>query len=315
MNKNKSIPGALLLFLCIALLSSLTVQAGVLRVGVIYPYSDTGFKRVFEQIISGINSVNDIESFTFEASPSEDSPSREGKDLERWLGKYKPDVLITLGSRPVQLVKTLSSVPPMVSGAILGEEDDTYGMSLAGEPMEYLQRLKQLSPDTRRVFLVFQRQNSQWLIPAAESAAKNLGIELRTYPVESIKDGVVQLERVMAEASGTRDAIWLLNDGSMSERISLPRLLSASWNKHFVLFGSNPLQVKKGVLFALYPDYTEMGRNLVKLARHKFGHIRARGLQANTALKAAINKRTASHLGLSLGRKEVNEYNLVFPTR
>lgn len=310
MNKNKLTITALIFLICCSLLTHSLVQAAILRAGVIYPQSATAFKRVFEQIIAGIHNEQGIEPLLLQTNASTDV-----NDVEDWVDDNKPDVVITLGSSPIELVKKLRHKPPVVSGAVLGEGDDTYGLSLAGQPLMYLARLKQLSPATQRVFLVYHRQYSQWLIPESRKAASKLGIELLVYPVESTKEGVLQLDRVIEQASGMKDAIWLLNDGSVSEKISMPRLLQASWNKQFLIFGGNPLQVKKGILFALYPDYIEMGQQLVKLARHKYAHINAKGLQANTALKSAINKRTASHLDLSLGRKELNEYDLVFPTR
>ena len=46
----------------------------------------------------------------------------------------------------------------------------------------------------------------------------------------------------------------------------VPMALEAAWKRRLVVFSSNPLHVKRGTLFALYPDHELMGSALADLA-------------------------------------------------
>ena len=124
----------------------------------------------------------------------------------------------------------------------------------------------------------------------------------------------------MADAARTRsrkrDALWLPQDTTtVDDDTILPFVLRQSWNRDLPVFSSNVTHVKRGALFALYPDNVELGRALAQAAvRYLSGSKHGvEGVQALREVKSAINTRTAAHLGLSLDTKLAG-YDLVFPT-
>ena len=92
-------------------------------------------------------------------------------------------------------------------------------------------------------------------------------------------------------------------------------LLEKSWRSQLVLFSDNPSHVKKGVLFALYPDNAGLGRSLALMARDRVDHPEAlsAGVLPLRNLFTAVNLRTAEHLGLVYSAKQQRSFNLVFP--
>jgi putative ABC transport system substrate-binding protein len=70
--------------------------------------------------------------------------------------------------------------------------------------------------------------------------------------------------------------------------------------------------VPKGALFALFPDNTEMGRALGRLAAGPPSP--GAGLHVLEQLDTAINIRTANHLGLGVNAGD-KRFDMVFPSR
>jgi putative ABC transport system substrate-binding protein len=91
-------------------------------------------------------------------------------------------------------------------------------------------------------------------------------------------------------------------------------VLRESWSQSLVVFSSNAMHVRRGVLFSLYPDNIEIGRFLagVALASLQPNGQPARGIQALKQVLTAVNTRTAEHLGVDL-RASPQRINLVFP--
>jgi putative ABC transport system substrate-binding protein len=70
------------------------------------------------------------------------------------------------------------------------------------------------------------------------------------------------------------------------------------------------LHVKKGVLFALYPDNTGLGRELAALAlAPEPGRT---GLAPLRAVRVAFNTRTAGHIGLIVN-VEQHQIDAIYP--
>jgi putative ABC transport system substrate-binding protein len=118
-----------------------------------------------------------------------------------------------------------------------------------------------------------------------------------------------------AGAESRRDAIWLPQDATtVDENTILPLVLRESWNRGVPVFSSSFLHVKKGALFALYPNNAELGRSLGSSALAVLaGDSRKRGIVPLREVQTAVNLRTASHIGLSIGYQQQRSFDFVFP--
>jgi putative ABC transport system substrate-binding protein len=88
-------------------------------------------------------------------------------------------------------------------------------------------------------------------------------------------------------------------------------VLRESWERGVPLFSSSMLHVKKGVLFALYPNNVGLGRDLAALALGP--EPRTPGLAPLRAVRLAFNIRTASHIGLRVDAEQQRSFSAVFP--
>ena len=119
-------------------------------------------------------------------------------------------------------------------------------------------------------------------------------------------------QSIFSSSDARHDTVWLPQDSTtVEESAVLPLVLQEAWNRNMAVFSSSLSHVKRGVLFSLYPDNMGLGRNLAQVALSNADG--ASGLVPLKDVLVAVNLRTASHLGLNLGNKPQQNFDLVFP--
>ncbi|HZX29426.1 MAG TPA: ABC transporter substrate binding protein, partial [Telluria sp.] len=204
----------------------------------------------------------------------------------------------------------------LAGGALLlSDADNINGISLTPDPALLFARLRSLLPEARRVLVVFDPRKSEWLIRIARDAARGQGLELVATEARDLSQAARVYTNLFASAEPHRDAVWLPHDNTtVEEGTLLPLILKQSWDSGVPVFSSNMLHVKKGALFAMTPNNVELGRTLASSALGLMaGEPRKRGVQPLRELHAAINLRTASHMGLSIGQQQQRTFDYIFP--
>lgn len=278
---------------------------------VVYPDVDGPYQEVFKTIIDGIESDAGISVTAYALKKGENS--RQAMD---WLTAQKPDAVIALGRRGYNLAKTLSLDMPMVVGATLMTPDGLSGISLVGDPEQFFKHLVTLSPPVKRVYAVYNPDNTGWLIDRARSMATQYGIDLRVSAAKDEREATQLYVDILKKVRPGKDAIWLPLDNVVPDEALLPLLLAAAWEKQLVIFSNNPSHVKKGALFSLYPDHRALGVKLAEMALALHADKGKKPVVLPLAeLKVAINLRTASHLGLVYTARQQQQFSLIYPSR
>jgi putative ABC transport system substrate-binding protein len=92
----------------------------------------------------------------------------------------------------------------------------------------------------------------------------------------------------------------------------LPLVLEGAWNRNIALFSSSLTHVRRGALFSLYPNNLAFGRRLAASVQSEAREGPAFGVMPLREVLAAVNVRTASHLGLTAAARQQN-FDFVFP--
>lgn len=290
-------------------------QASAPREGVpvLYPELGEPYRSVFSQIVAGIDErlAGRIDRLVL---PAQGDPAALSNELQ----KRRPRVVLALGRAALRLALNLET-EVVGSGIISPAEGDSRSaalLSLAPDPQLLFQRLRQLAPGVRRITLVYSQRHSGWLVQAARDAAKQLGLDLRPFEAEDLKTALHHYQDFFAQATA-QDALWLPQDPStVDEAAVLPLVIQESWNRSLVVFSSNLSHVRRGALFSLYPNNTELGRSLGNTALALLARTHPpRGPQPLRDVHAALNTRTASHLGMDLPLPLQRSYDLLLPER
>ena len=81
------------------------------------------------------------------------------------------------------------------------------------------------------------------------------------------------------------------------------------------MFSSNPLHVKRGMLFAVYPDNRGMGASLGRLANETLSGEKLSGMMPLKDVLIAVNERTSRHLAIELTNEMKSNIDLLLPAR
>ncbi len=165
------------------------------------------------------------------------------------------------------------------------------------------------------MIVVYDPRKTEWLLRIARDAARAQGIELLAHEARDLAQAAHTYASLFGAADARRDAVWLPHDTTtVEEGTLLPLILKESWNSGVPLFSSNILHVKKGALFAMSPNNVELGRTLASSAMSLMaGEPRKKGVLPLRELHTAINLRSASHFGLTIGHQQQRTFDFVYP--
>lgn len=288
------------------------LAAGALAV--VYPDIGEPYRSIFAKIIEGIEDTAKIAVRNYPV-PSNVDPA----DLNAQLKRNGTKVVIALGRQGLKASSGVDRDIPVVVGGVLtvpeGDNRNVSAISLTPDPALLFERLKNMLPNVKRVLVVYDPQNNDWLIKFAREAARAQGLELVTYEARDLATAARLYETAFAASDGRRDAFWLPQDATtVDETTILPIVLRESWNRNVPVFSSSFLHVKKGALFALYPNNVELGRALANSALSVMsGQSRRRGTLPLREVHTAVNLRTASHIGLTIGYQQQRSFDFIFP--
>jgi len=280
---------------------------------VLYPDLGNPYRAVFNEIIQGIEEQSKARARGIALAPNSDIG-----ELRSTLKNGK--VVIALGRQGLKAASALDPALGVVAGGVSGigmapDSERLSGISLTPDPALLFGLLKSLMPGARRVIVIYNPQANEALIRLAREAARGLGLELVAVEAADLASAARAYEAQFAGADSRRDALWLPQDPvTVEETTILPLVLRESWSRNLTVFSSSMLHVKQGVLFGLYPNNVQLGRDLAALAEAmQNGEPPRHGLSPLRAVRTAINSRTASHLGLNLVAGQQRSFDAVFP--
>ncbi len=280
------------------------------RFAVLYPEVPSPYRAIFDTIIQGIKSLENAEYSLYPLSEDQNI-----EQLRKRLEKSQVKGIIALGKRGFLTAQQLNMPLPITIGALPLIPNGISGISLSADPEQIFSRLKSLVPDTKQVFVVYSPKANGWLLPYAEKAARNYGLNLTAFSAEDLRETMHLYRQLLDENRGRSTTIWLpLDKLTADEDIVLPMLLQEAWNRDLVIVSSKPTHVQRGALFSLYPDNFGLGQELAEhlQQQQKLGKT---GVVPLKKLHLAVNMRTAAHLGLNFSNSQLQSFDLSFPAR
>lgn len=287
---------------------------GTGTITVIYPDIGEPYRSVFAQIIDGIQDRAGGRVIANVAV----GPKLDVGALNDSLRRQDARVVIALGREGMKVASALDNNIGIVAGGVLAAPaQDTRSLqvnSLSPDPALLFSHLKGMVPRVRRVFAVYDPRQSAWMMHLAKEAARAQGLELVVYEVHDLRSAMHAYQEIFNTVDSRRDALWLPQDATSVEDSSvLPLVLQESWNRNLAVFSSSFAYVRRGLLFSLYPDNVELGRQLASSALGFLASSKKEmpGMLPLRAVQMAVNLRTAKHLGIDLDRQ--HDVGMAFP--
>lgn len=268
-------------------------------IAVVFPDIGEPFRKVFIEIINGIEGQARQRVRAYPVGPQQDPV-----ELAQLIKRSNTKVVVALGRQGLRAASALDASIGMVVGGVSSVPDgEKYiGICLTPDPALLLAQLRTLVPAARRVSVVYNPAHNEWLVRLARDAARTLGLDLVALEARDLASAARLYQALFSGADARGDAIWLpIDPTTVDESTILPLVLREAWNRNIPIFSSSMLHVKKGALFALYPDNLLLGRSLASLALSVLaGEPTPRGVAPLRDVHAALNVRTASHFAIPL---------------
>lgn len=287
-------------------------KPGADAIAVLFPDIGEPLRKVFTEMIEGIEEQLQTRVRGYPIAANQDM-----QELGATIKRSGTKVIVALGRQGLKAAASVEAPLGIVVSGIssLPDGDRQIGIYLTPDPALLFAQLRSLVPTSRRVMVVYNPAQNEWLVKLAREAARTLGLELVAFEARDLASAARLYEVAFASADGKRDALWLPTDATtVDEATIMPIVLRESWNRNVPIFSHSLTHVRRGVLFALYPNNVELGRNLGALAAALAGGTPpARGVTPLREVHTALNLRTAGHIGITVAPRLQRSFHYVYP--
>ena len=262
-----------------------------------YDSAKIGFREAMERKGFGVEFVEfalEVDSF---------APA----DLARFVDSAGAGTVLALGTEAAKAVKEADLKAPSVFSMVSepgqsGLLNDTAG---SGTPMtgvcldvsiqEQFSSLLAVVPKVQRIGVIYNPQESQFIVDEALATANMMNLGLVTYPVYSEAEVSVALSTLRPKI----DALWLVSDRMVLTTQSLQYVFLFAFQTNLPLMGLSDHFVKMGALFAVGADYEDVGRQSGELAAQMLAGRSANEIPVASPRKVmlSLNLRTAEIIG------------------
>lgn len=292
----------------VSLAGAATVAEEAIDLVIIYPEVREPFARIFEEVVRGAE-----EGYQQEVRRVSMADNQSPVDFVHVLDQSSP--VLVLGNRLARQVTEHNADRRLIVGAVNSEYNNVFGITLVPDAAVVAAKLPLLVPDVRTVHIVTNPDNNLLDFDHVTTVLQQQGIELSIHRAKDVRVAAGVYRDLMPTLS-EQDAVWILPKGSFVNNAVLAILLHESWEKYFVVFSSNPIHVKRGALFSIYPNNYKMGLSLGRMAWDiAQGNSPQRQMQALEDVFITVNERTSNHLGINLSDDIRSHIDLILPAR
>ena len=299
--------GLVLAALCAASWVSVASAAGHVRVAVVESRKLSAYDEALKGFEEAIAKRGfDPEFMRFVIGDDTDTP----EILRAKISDAGIDIILALGTDAARMVKECHTEIPSVFSMVSepGQSGLLNSGGNGGTPMtgvcldvpveDQFMSLIDVVPRAKRIGVIYNPQESQFLVDEARSAANRMNLGLVAYPIESeaeVPEGLTALRPKI-------DALWLVSDRTVLTTESLQYVFLYAFQTNLPLMGLSEHFVKMGALFAVGPDYSDVGRQSGEFAAQILSGYDPEQLPVASPRKVllSLNLRTAEIIGLDI---------------
>ena len=237
--------------------------------------------------------------------------------LERLKSGPKPDLIFAIGIWALQVVvEEVKDIPVVFAmvlnpSTVIGQEARNITGASMNVPIEQqIALLKRVSPQVRRIGVIYDPEKTGFLVRQAERIAHPQGVRLITKAIASSKDAFAALDAMHGEI----DALWILPDLTVLAPKVVQYMLLFSFRNRIPLLGLSENQARMGALLGLsFESGRDIGVQAGELANEVLSGKSAEKIPFTTArkVKLTVNLKTAAKLGLQVPKEILERADLV----
>lgn len=239
------------------------------------------------------------------------------KFLARAKSGARPDLILAIGVWALQVVAEEIQDIPVVFAMVLNpttvigqEAHNITGASMNVPIEQQLTLLKKVSPQAKRIGVIYDPSKTGWLVRQAERIARDQGVRLVTKAIASSKDSVAALDAMQDEI----DALWIVPDLTVLAPESVQYMLLFSFRHKIPVLGLSENQVRMGALLGLsFESGWDIGSQAAELASGILSGRSVGEIPFTTARKVrlTVNLKSAGKLGVHIPKEILDRADAV----
>jgi putative ABC transport system substrate-binding protein len=219
-------------------------------------------------------------------------------------------VVLALGTDAARFVKDAKTDVPSVFSMVsepgasgLLNADGAAGGSMTGACLdvpvrEQFTSLIDVVPGAKRIGVVYNPDETQVIVDEGRAVANSMNLGFVSQAVRSEAD----VPKALGELRPRIDALWLVGDRTVLTTQSLQYVFLFAFQNNLPLIGLSDHFVKMGALFAVGPDYEDIGRQSGELAARILSGEEPQDLDYVSPRRVllSLNLRTAEIIGIKV---------------
>jgi len=276
---------------------------------VVYPKVREPFAALYRDYLVGISETVPGKITEYAINGESQASLAKAVDLS------PPDVFMAIGNKSVKIADQVRGGKPLVAVVANRQYESVLSGGILLKPSAdvYMANLLDIYDKIHKIYVVYSPEYDQDLVNDAKTIAERRGIVFTAVKATDIREAAAGYQKFLQEAKAY-SAIWLLPDNGFLDSSLLSTILDVAWEKKLIVFSSNPLFVKHGALFAVYPDNRGVGVTLGEIALSVENGEKL-PLQPLRDVRLAVNERTINHLGIDLSPEVRRRIELMLPGR
>jgi putative ABC transport system substrate-binding protein len=219
-------------------------------------------------------------------------------------------VVLALGTDAARFVKDADLEIPAVFSMVsepgasgLLNANGTVGASMTGACLdvpvrEQFMSLLDVVPGAKRIGVVYNPAETRVMVDEGRAVANSMNLGFVSQAVSSEAD----VPKALGELRPKIDALWLVGDRTVLTTQSLQYVFLFAFQNNLPLIGLSEHFVKMGALFAVGPDYEDIGRQSGELAARILSGEEPGGMDYVSPRRVllSLNLRTAEIIGVKV---------------
>jgi putative ABC transport system substrate-binding protein len=239
-----------------------------------------------------------------------DSDVTTPEELRTLVSQTDASIILALGTDAAKLVKQAQAEVPSVFSMVSepGQSGLLNSGGNGGTPMtgvcldvpvqDQFSSLLDVVPRAKKIGVIYNPDETQFMVDEARKAANRMNLGLVTYPIHSeaeVPEGLTALRPRI-------DALWLVSDRTVLTTQSLQYVFLFAFQTNLPLMGLSDHFVRMGALFAVGPDYRDVGMQSGEFAAQILAGRDPYELPVASPRKVllSLNLRTAEIIGLRI---------------
>ncbi|MBW2466887.1 MAG: ABC transporter substrate-binding protein [Deltaproteobacteria bacterium] len=231
------------------------------------------------------------------------SEANNPQDLKQEIIRQRPDLIVVIGSSSLSLVKDIREIPIIYllvpkPESIIGSRAKVTGIKMHITAGQQLNSLILMVPETRRIGLIYDPENTGTLVKYAEEFAKRRNISIVSRPVNTSREVPAQL----AGLKGKIDWYWMVPDQTVITPDTLDHIFLFSLENRIPILTFAEKYLKLGAVLSVSFDAEDMGKQAGEQALQILNGTKVSDLPPVQARKVNIrvNQMAAETLGVKI---------------